>query len=145
MILWCAAATAAGAQDASPSPAPAAAAEVERLERELVRAIEALDLETYDRIVADDYVVVGMSGTETTKAEVMASYRSGDRQYPGLEISEVRAYVFGDTAIVAARASGFRQEREVRTVNNVRYVRVFARRDGRWRAVAQMAAPLPKP
>jgi hypothetical protein len=27
--------------------------------------------------------------------------------------------------------------------NRVRYVRVYARRGGRWRAVAQMAAPLP--
>jgi hypothetical protein len=25
----------------------------------------------------------------------------------------------------------------------VRYIRVYAKRDGRWRAVTQMAAPLP--
>jgi hypothetical protein len=51
--------------------------------------------------------------------------------------------VFGDTAIVSARTLGFRLEGGKEIPNRVRYLRVFARRNGRWQAVAQMATPLP--
>ena len=58
-------------------PAPAEpqspAAEVEALERELVAAIGRGDLATYDRIVADDYIVFPANGPETTKAEILKS------------------------------------------------------------------------
>jgi len=55
----------------------------------------------------------------------------------------VKAHVFGDTGIVTARTLGFRIDAGKETPNRVRYVRVFARRNGRWQAVAQMAQPLP--
>jgi ketosteroid isomerase-like protein len=119
--------------------------EVERLERELVDAIGRTDLATYDRIVADDYVAFEASGKETAKAEILSSYRSGARRYSGLEIFDVRARVFGDTAVVRARTKGFRREADRDVPNRVGYIRVYARREGRWRAVAQMSAPLPEP
>ena len=63
----------------APIPAQDAAREVERLERELVGAIGRGDLATYDRIVADDYVAFLPEGGESSKAEILASYRSGGR------------------------------------------------------------------
>jgi ketosteroid isomerase-like protein len=119
------------------------AGEVETLERSLVGAIARTDLATYDRIVADDYVAFEPSGKPITKAEILASYRSGARRYTGLEIFDVHGRVFGDTAIVAARTKGYRREGDRDVPNNVHYIRVYARRDGLWRAVAQKSAPLP--
>jgi ketosteroid isomerase-like protein len=134
---------------ALPSTAPAEQAEdrvreVERLERQLVDAIARTDLATYDRIVADDYVAFEASGKETPKAEILSSYRSGARRYSRLEIFDVRGRVFGDTAVVRARTKGFRREGDRDVPNRVRYIRVYARRQGRWRAVAQMSTPLPE-
>ena len=114
--------------------------EVEALERQLVEAIGKKDLATYDRIVADDYMVFDASGKNLTKAEIMASYRNGTRGYTNLEIYDVRTHVFGDTAVVSARTKGLRREEGKDVVNDNRYIRVFARRDGRWRAVTQMSA-----
>ena len=127
---------------AAPPPGESAR-EVENLERELVAAIARGDMAAYDRIVADDYVVFDASGKEISKAEVMASYRSGERRYTGLEIFDVKGHVFGDAAVVSARTKGLRREGDRDVPNRVRYVRVYARRDGRWRAVSQMAAPVP--
>lgn len=127
------------------SPAPSGAEEVERLERELVAAIGKKDLATYDRIVADDYVVFDSSGKQLTKSEIMASYRSGTRGYKGLEIYDVSGHVFGDTAVVSAKTKGFRIEDGREVPNRVRYIRVFARRAGRWQAVTQMSAPAENP
>lgn len=123
------------------APVSVPAPDAERLERELVAAIAKTDLATYDRIVADDYVVINASGKEITKAEVMASYRDGTRKYTGLEIFDVRSRLFGDTAIVCARTKGTRRENGEDILNDVRYVRVYARRGGHWRAVSQMSTP----
>jgi len=120
------------------------AQEVENLERELVAAIARGDMAAYDRIVADDYVVFDATGKQISKPEVMASYRSGERRYAGLEIFDVEGRVFGDTAVVSARTRGLRREGDRDVPNRVRYIRVYARRDGRWRAVSQMAAPVPE-
>jgi ketosteroid isomerase-like protein len=120
-----------------------AAKEIEQIERRLVAAIAAVDLATYDRLVADDYVVVQASGVEMTKADVMASYRTGARRYKGLVISEVKVHLYGDTAVLSARSSGFRIEGGNEVPNNVRYIRVYVRRQGKWRAVSQMATPIP--
>ncbi|MEP6767288.1 MAG: nuclear transport factor 2 family protein [Acidobacteriota bacterium] len=130
--------------------APAAAAppedpvrQVESLERELVAAIARTDLTAYDRIVADDYVAIEASGKEHAKTEILASYRAGTLRYTNLEIFDVKGRIFGDTAIVGARTKGLRREGDRDVPNNVHYIRVYARRDGRWRAVAQKSSPVP--
>jgi len=132
------------------APVPAALGEdasvaVASLERELVDAIARTDLAAYDRIVADDYIAYEASGKESTKPEIVESYRSGTRHYSDLKIFDVRARVYADTAVVTARTEGFRREGQKDVPNRVRYIRVYARRGGTWRAVAQMAAPLPPP
>jgi ketosteroid isomerase-like protein len=116
---------------------------VKQLERDLVAAIGRGDLATYDRIVADDYVAFEASGKTSPKAAIMTSYRSGARKYTDLTIFDVEARVFGDTAVVTAKTKGLRKEGDRDVPNRVRYIRVYAKRNGEWRAVAQMAAPLP--
>jgi ketosteroid isomerase-like protein len=134
LMLWALVAPVARAEEA---------AEVESLERRLVEAIGARDLETYDRLVADDYVATRPDGAELTKADVMASYRSGERGYVGLTIEKVKARGHGDTAVVTARTRGKRIESGREIENRVLYVRVWARRGGRWQAVSQLSTPLP--
>ncbi len=120
-------------------------AAVERAERDLVAAIRTGDLAAYDRLVADDYVVITASGEDQTKADVMALYRAGGLKYPDLAIHDVRVHVFGDAAIVAARTSGLRREGGRDVPNRVRYVRVFSRRQGEWKAVAHVSRPASEP
>jgi hypothetical protein len=72
----------------------------------------------------------------------MASYRTGARKYTNLAILDVEARIFGDTGVVTAKTKGFRREGGRDVPNRVRYIRVYARRNGEWIAVAQMAAPL---
>jgi ketosteroid isomerase-like protein len=126
-----------------PARAQDATRELEKRERDLVSAIGRGDLATYDRIVADDYVAFETSGKTSAKAEILASYRTGARKYTDLAIFDVEARIFGDTGVVTAKTKGFRREGGRDVPNRVRYIRVYARRNGEWIAVAQMAAPLP--
>ena len=122
----------------------AVAQHVERTERELIAAITARDLATYDRLVADDYVALTVEGTETTKQAMMAGYKAGTRRYSDLALHDVKVRVFSDdAAVVSARTTGSRIEGGKAVPNIVRYIRMYALREGRWRAVMQMAAPLP--
>jgi hypothetical protein len=111
------------------------------LERRLVAAIGSRDLVSYDQLVADDYVVVSADGTERTKADVIAAYKAGARvSRPG---SRKSRRMCSATLVSCTRTLGFRIDSGKETANRVRYVRVFARRGGRWQAVMQMAQPLP--
>jgi len=121
------------------------AARVEDLERRLVAAIARLDLDAYSRIVADDYAAYDASGKIIPKADAIEAYRSGARRYRDLTIHDVTARVYGDTAVVVARTEGFRLENGREEPNRVRYIRVYARRAGEWKPVAQLAAPEPAP
>jgi homoserine O-acetyltransferase len=118
------------------------ASEVRDRELELISAIGSGDLRAYDRLVADDYVALRASG-DLTKAQVMETYRAGRLAYRGLDVADVEVRPLGETAVVFARTLGSRVEEGRETPNRVRYLRVWARRDGAWRAVLQMAAPLP--
>jgi homoserine O-acetyltransferase len=131
--------------DGAPAVAASAdddARQVEALERELIAAIGGGDLVAYDRLVADDYVALRPAGDQT-KSQVIATYRSAALAYRGLDIHDVSVKLLGDTAVLSARTSGTRIEDGKESPNRVRYLRVWARRDGGWRAVLQMAAPLP--
>jgi homoserine O-acetyltransferase len=119
-----------------------AAEEVLQRERALLAAIGSGDLAAYDRLVADDYVALRASGDQT-KAQVMDGYRAGRLAYRGLEIMDVEVRVLGETAVLSARTLGSRIEEGRETPNRVRYLRVWTRRDGTWRAVLQMAVALP--
>jgi homoserine O-acetyltransferase len=124
------------------SAVASAVQEVEDAERRLIAAISARDLEAYDQLVADDYVVLRPTGNQT-KAQVMADYRASALEYRALAIRDVEVRVFGETAVLSAWTEGTRVEKGRETPNRVRYLRVWHRRDGAWRAVVQMATPVP--
>jgi ketosteroid isomerase-like protein len=115
--------------------------EIERLENQLIAAIEAKDFATYQRLVAEDYVAVGAAG-EQTRAQAIEAYRSGALSLPGLKIGDVKVHVYGDTAMLSARTFGDRVEAGKTVPNRVRYMRIWMKRQGQWRAVSQMARPL---
>jgi ketosteroid isomerase-like protein len=117
------------------------AQDIERLEQQLVTAIEAKDFATYQRLVAEDYVAVGAAG-EQTRAQAMEAYRSGALSLPGLKIGEIKVHVYGDTAMISARTFGDRVEKGKTVPNRVRYMRIWMKREGTWRAISQMARPL---
>jgi ketosteroid isomerase-like protein len=117
------------------------AREIEQLEQQLVTAIEGKDFTAYQRLVAEDYVAVGAAG-EQTRAQAIEAYRSGALSLPGLKISDIKVHVYGDTAMISARTSGDRVEKGKTVPNRVRYMRIWMKRQGQWRAVAQMARPL---
>ncbi len=145
LALLAAAAAPAFTQTTATQTAPKAAdqnASIEQsvlqLTRDWLAAEERHDRATLRRIIADDFQGTAPMGQTVFKDDVIPIEGS---QSGGLAIdtSELKARVFGDTAVVTARGalkSGDKRE--------VRFTVVFTKRDNRWQMVAAHLSAVPK-
>jgi len=94
------------------------------------------DIKTLDRIMADDWVGLSFQGVSRTKAEAIASVKSGSSTTQSIDLGPMKVRVFGNTAVVTG------SDTEKSTFNGKdssgKYVwtDVFVERNGRWQAVA---------
>ena len=128
------------AQTASKTADQAAGIEqsVLQLTRDWLAAEERHDRTTLQRLIADDFQGTSPMGNTVSKEDVVPTEGS---QSGGLSISasDLKARVFGDTAVVTAR--GVQKGGEKR---EIRFTLVFAKRDDRWQMVAGHLSAVPK-
>lgn len=109
-----------------------------QLTRDWLAAEERKDSATLQRIIADDFQGYAPGGHTVFKEDVIPLEGS---QSGGLAIttSELKARVFGDTAIVTGRGVSKAGEK-----GELRFTVVFTKRDGRWQMVAGHLSGVPK-
>ena len=109
-----------------------------QLTRDWLAAEEHHDRAALQRIIADDFQGTSPMGNTIFKHDVVPS---DGAQSGGLSIStsELKARVFGDTAVVTAH--GIQKAGEKR---ELRFTVVFAKRDDRWQMVAGHLSAVPK-
>jgi ketosteroid isomerase-like protein len=109
-----------------------------QLTRDWLAAEERHDRAALQKIIADDFQATGPRGNTLFKDDVVPEEGA---QSGGLSIttSDVKARVFGDTAVVTA--NGVPKAGEKR---ELRFTVVFAKRDGRWQMVAGHLSAVPK-
>jgi len=78
------------------------AAEIAALDTRYQLAVKNNDAATMDRILHDDFVLVTGRGKSFTKAELLASARSGEIRYEHQEDTQQSVHVWGDTAVITA-------------------------------------------
>jgi ketosteroid isomerase-like protein len=113
-----------------------AVTELTDIEHKLVKAWIAGDRGTVDSTLAADWSVIDLTGRVLTKPQVMQELGSGDRRIESGSVDDLNIRLFGDIAIVTGRSvlAGSYQGKRANVVQ--RFTDVFARRDGRWQAVA---------
>ena len=109
-----------------------------QLTRDWLAAEEHHDRAALQRIIADDFQGTSPMGNTIFKDDVVPS---DGTQSGGLSIStsELKARVFGDTAVVTAH--GIQKAGEKR---ELRFTVVFAKRDDHWQMVAGHLSAVPK-
>ncbi|MGH8212785.1 MAG: nuclear transport factor 2 family protein [Rhodanobacteraceae bacterium] len=128
-------------------PAPAQVrVEIVSLSQQLMDAIGEGRKDVWQRVVADDAVIVDEFGRRQSKKDVVDSLRPFPPGFSGsIEIRDPRVSVHGDTAVIEC------EEYERETVFGqklvVRYIAVntFVRREGQWKLVATEDVTLPTP
>lgn len=109
------------------------------LERQAKEASLHRDAEFSLRTLSDDYVGITPLGQVTTKQDVLAARKSGQLRYETIDVSEMVVRVYGDTAIVTARADVKGHQLGEDFSGPYRYTRVWVRRSGRWEIASYQA------
>ena len=113
--------------------------EVVDMERQARDATLHRDAEFSQRTLADDYVAITPLGQVTTKQDTVSARRSGQLRYETVDVSDMVVRVYGDTAIVTARADVKGRQLGEDFSGPYRYTRVWVRRNGHWQAVSYQA------
>lgn len=111
-------------------------ATIRQHEQQLADAIVKGDVATFDRLFAEDFTHGSQSGRFRTKTEWMKGKRNGESAYLSFESSDVQVRVSGDTAVVTGLSKPQWREGDRVASGQFRFLRVWAKRDGRWRAIA---------
>jgi ketosteroid isomerase-like protein len=113
--------------------------EVVDMERQARDATLHRDVDFSQRTLSDDYVAITPLGQVTTKQDSVSVRKSGQLRYETLDVSDMVVRVFGDTAIVTARADVKGHQLGEDFSGPYRYTRVWVRRNGHWQAVSYQA------
>lgn len=118
--------------------------EILKLDAELFDAIWRADVKERERIAADDLIYTTYYGSALNKAEWLAHVTKPAPQNSKQIRDDLKARVFGDTAVVTGRLT-------MKVVNpqsegriQSRYTNVYAKRQGQWKLVAAQVTEVAK-
>ena len=118
-------------------PEQGAEQQIRVLEGQINAAVVSGDLHVFEQLLADDFTHTNQSGIYRTKAEWLANHKPGQSRYSRYDVDELKIRVYGDTTVVTARTTPRGQDSKGKPITGqYRYLRVWAKRDGQWRAVA---------
>src|SRR5215510_7923778 len=109
---------------------------IRKLDEERIQAQIQGDVPALDRIYADDFIGIGPSGTVRTKPQVLADFTSHDLSFQSITTDEVRIRVYGNTVVETGRSTMVGQDKGKAVPRDNRFTRVWVRRQGGWRLVA---------
>ena len=113
--------------------------EIVEMERQAKEASLHRDPYFSQRTLAEDYVAITPLGQVTTKQDTVSARKSGQLRYEAIDVSDMVVRVYGDTAVVTARADVKGHQLGEDFSGPYRYTRVWVRRTGHWQAVSYQA------
>ena len=113
--------------------------EIVDMERQAREASLHRDPDFSQKTLAEDYVAITPLGTVTTKQDTVSARKSGQLRYDAINVSDMVVRLYGDTAIVTARADVKGHQLGEDFSGPYRYTRVWVRRSGHWQAVSYQA------
>jgi ketosteroid isomerase-like protein len=110
--------------------------EIKSLEARRFHALTEPDGSALESLLSDDLVYTHATGWRQTKAEFLASVRTGEIQCHSFTSADVKVRVYGSTAVVTGRASVKARAKGQELDVELLYLEAFVKQDGRWQLVA---------
>jgi ketosteroid isomerase-like protein len=110
--------------------------EIQNLERARQEAFVRGDVDALDAQTADDYTTINASGRISTKPQMMANLRAGKTRVVRVDLEEMKVRRFGHTAVLTGVYRDSSITDGVSKTVHARFMRIFVKEGGRWRAVA---------
>ena len=114
-----------------------------QMEHDWTDAALKKDASALDKILADDWVGQGSTGT-STKAQALAELKSGDNKLDSQTLGDMKVRVFGNTAVVTGSDDEKSSYKGKDTSGHWIWTDVFVKRQGRWQAAASQGTLMAK-
>jgi uncharacterized protein (TIGR02246 family) len=124
---------------AAARPLSSRTAEVLKTDNARIQARARGDLQTLNRVYADDYVLITAEGDVRSKQDQIGELKSGKLHFAPLVPVERRVRLFGNVALVVSRDRAGIVRNGQQIGGDLRMVRVYVRRHGRWQLVSAQA------
>ena len=116
--------------------------EVLETEARWTRAFLKGDVATLNTLMDEDYEQIQPDGAVKTKAEVLASFEGGARQWELAESDEHSVRLYGDVAVLTGRWRGKGINHAQPFDYAARFVSVYVKRPAGWRMVSDHSTPI---
>ncbi len=119
--------------------------EIRAVNREWADALVRRDFAAVDRIVADDFIIIGDNGGIANKPEYIAGLKSDSTMLETFDTDELQVRVYGKTAVLNGRWMAKIRDKGKVWNESGRYTDVYVKRNGRWQAVNSQSTPVKSP
>jgi ketosteroid isomerase-like protein len=117
--------------------------ELRELEKDWGDALVKHDWAFLDQILADDYTWTGPDGKVWSKAQTLASLKSGEDVVSSSETDDLMVRVYGDAAVVTGRTTVKEQYKGKDISGQYRWTDMWVKDyAGRWRCVADHSSSI---
>lgn len=113
------------------------ALELVDLSREVVRAVQAHDVDTLERLLAAEFTLQGAAGQLGRDAFLEAA--AGPYEIEDFSYEEIDPEVYGDTAVLVSRYTQAARLEGRDLSHRMNVTDIWTRRDGRWQLVRRHA------
>jgi ketosteroid isomerase-like protein len=113
--------------------------EIVDLERQAKDAAIHRDAAFSEKTLADDYVGISPLGQVISKTDTVAARRTAQLRYDSIDVTEMVVRLYGNTAVVTARADVRGKDMGEEFSGPYRFTRVWVRRNGHWLTVSYQA------
>ncbi len=117
--------------------------EVRNLEARRFRALTEADVPALERLLSEDLIYTHASGWRQTKAEFLASIRSGELRYHSFAVDEVNVQAYGNVVLVTGHAAAKVRAKGQELNVSLLYLEAYVKQEGRWQLVGWQSTRLP--
>ena len=120
--------------------------EVIEFRNRYIEAEENRDIAFLERILADDFFALNPQGKLLNKTQQLENLKRPDRTLKVLNAREthVQFYGGGDVAILTEHVTVDGQDKGRPFGGEYRFLRVFAKQEGKWKVVLAQGSPMPE-
>jgi len=115
---------------------------ITQAEHKLAEAHLLLDINSIDALLHPDYVVLQPDGRIETKADILASYRTGQRRWYTASSDQLSVRLHKDTAVVTGRWQASGQNGEKHFDYTARFLSIWIRENGKWKNIAYQSVEI---
>ena len=113
--------------------------QIKKLTDQIIAAELKVDMNSYEKLLADDYTGIYSDGRLYTKAQDIQDLKTGALKYESIDVREIKIRAYGDTAVAVSLVStkGTRDGKPFSA--DFRVTRVWVKQKGNWKSVAFQA------